>query len=74
MGARVRGMIARLRSTRGGRAAAAVLVSVLTLALVGGVILTTTTVGCGPAQKLGLRGTLSRCNLSDSLTGAVSSP
>ena len=74
MGARVRGMIARLRSIRGGRAAAAVLVSVLTLALVGGVILTTTTVGCGPAQKLGLRGTLSRCNLSDSLTGAVSSP
>ena len=44
---------------RGGRVVAVVLVTLLTLVLAGGVIATTTPVGCGAANKMNL--TLARC-------------
>jgi hypothetical protein len=46
---------------------AAILVSVLTLVLIGGVVLTTTSLGCGPAQKLGLKAITSNCKTLGSL-------
>src|ERR1700682_1370991 len=54
-------MIAWIRSLRGRSAVAAIVVTVLTLVLIGGVILTTTSAGCGAAQKLGLKGALNQC-------------
>jgi hypothetical protein len=51
--------------------AAGVIVSVVTLALIGGVVLSTTSLGCGPAQRIGLK--LQRC-LVTSPTAALPSP
>ena len=45
----------RLREIFGARPVAAVLVTVVTLAIIGGVLFSTTTVACGPAQKAGLK-------------------
>src|SRR5882672_1660355 len=64
MDSRGPGMISRLKSLRGRRAVAAILVTAVTLLLIGGVILTTTTIGCGPAQTLGLKGLATRCSFS----------
>ena len=50
---------------------AATLVTVLTIALVGGVIVTTTTLACGPTNKLGIK--MSRC-ISASKTASLNSP
>ena len=71
MNARFREMIASLR---GRRALAAALVSLITLALVGGVILTTTSIGCGPAQQLGLKGFAARCKFSPTALITTPSP
>ena len=61
MGSRAPGLIGWLQSLRGRPMAAAVILTVLTLAVVGSVVLTTTSLGCGPAQKLGLKGVTSHC-------------
>lgn len=53
-------MIAWVKSTRSRTVVAGILVSALTLVVIGGVIVTTTSLGCGPAQKLGLKA-LSQC-------------
>jgi hypothetical protein len=64
----------RLRALRGRPAVAAILVSVLTLVVVGSVIITTTSLGCGPAQKLGLKGLLNHCKASGPVAVVTSSP
>jgi hypothetical protein len=61
------GMMSRLQSLRSRQTVAAILITVLTLVVVGGLILSTTSLGCGPAQKLGLKGVLSHCKVSGQL-------
>ena len=67
MRALVMGMMSRLQSLRSRQTLAAIVITVLTLVVVGGLILSTTSVGCGPAQKLGLKGVLSHCKVSGQL-------
>ena len=51
-------LIQRLRE---GPVVATIVVAVLTLVLVGGAVLTMTSLGCGPAKALGLKGITARC-------------
>jgi hypothetical protein len=60
------------RRLREGPVVATIVVTALTIVLVGGVILTTTSVGCGPAKALGLKGITARCTTA--LTAARPSP
>jgi hypothetical protein len=60
------------RRLREGPVVATIVVTVLTLVLVGGVLLTTTSIGCGPAKALGLKGIATRC--ATSLSAARPSP
>jgi hypothetical protein len=46
----------------------------VTLALVGGTLVATTSVGCGPAQKLGLKGVLAHCKKTDPVAQVVPTP
>lgn len=68
MRSRLLGMISRLQSIRSRQTVAAIVITALTLVVVGGLILSTTSVGCGPANKLGLKG-LSHCKVSGQLAG-----
>jgi hypothetical protein len=74
MGSDGTGMIGRLQALRARPVVAAILVTVLSLAIIGGVLLTTTSLGCGPAQKLGLKGILSHCKVSGSTVATITSP
>lgn len=67
MRSRGMGMMSRLQSLRSRQTVAAIVITALTLVVVGGLILSTTSVGCGPAQKLGLKGVLSHCKVSGQL-------
>jgi hypothetical protein len=60
------------RRLREGPVVAAIVLTAMTVVLVGGVLLTTTSIGCGPANKLGLKGITSRCTTG--LTAARQSP
>ena len=51
------------RAFRASPVVAGIVVSAITLLLVGGVVLTMTSVGCGPAHALGLSGISSRCSI-----------
>lgn len=73
MGPRGIGLIGWIQSLRNRPVVAATLVTVLTLALVGGVILSTTSVGCGAAQKIGLKG-LSQCKQPAPVAGVLLTP
>lgn len=55
------------------RIIAATTVTIVSLALLGGVaLLTTTPLGCGPAERLGLNGIVSRCRATANLSTAAS--
>src|SRR5579864_5414408 len=55
-------LIQRLRSRLSLRVVATTLVTALSLAVIGGfAVLTTTSLGCGPASRLGLKGISSHC-------------
>src|SRR5260370_9673020 len=41
---------------------AGIVLTVVTIVLIGGVVLTMTSAGCGPANKLGLKGIANRCS------------
>lgn len=69
----LRPVIARLQSFRDRPVVAAVLVSAITLVLVGGVVLSTTSLGCGPANRLGIKG-LSHCKTTSNLIALNPSP
>jgi hypothetical protein len=60
------------RRLREGPVVATIAVTAMTIVLIGGVLLTTTSIGCGPAKALGLKGISARCTAG--LTGARSSP
>jgi hypothetical protein len=64
-------VIAWVRSSRSRTVVAGILVSALTLVLIGGVILTTTSLGCGPAQKLGLKAITSNCKTLESVAARI---
>lgn len=60
------------RRVREGPVVAAIVLTALTVVVVGGVLLTTTSIGCGPANRLGLKGITARCTTG--LTAARQSP
>jgi hypothetical protein len=62
-----------MRSLRSRQYLAAGLVSVLTLAVIGVVLVATTSVGCGPAKALGLKSIAARCSASVALASPTPS-